>query len=140
MLRWPGQALRHGRRRDRTNLDRRSRGRGRRSLGPAVAGRTGRAARAPPRRHRTADPGRVDGVHVGHRRVLETARAAGLRTTVVTFWPHPRIVLGNRVELLTTLDRRLELLAETGMDEALVVEFTSELARLDPREFAESLL
>ncbi|TML25336.1 MAG: riboflavin biosynthesis protein RibF [Actinobacteria bacterium] len=84
--------------------------------------------------------GSFDGVHVGHRRVLETARAAGLRTTVVTFWPHPRIVLGNRVELLTTLDRRLELLAETGMDEALVVEFTSELARLDPREFAESLL
>ncbi|MFY9578567.1 MAG: riboflavin biosynthesis protein RibF [Gaiellaceae bacterium] len=84
--------------------------------------------------------GSFDGVHVGHRRVLETARAAGLRTTVVTFWPHPRIVLGNRVELLTTLDRRLELLAETGMDEALVVEFTSEVARLEPREFAESLL
>jgi riboflavin kinase / FMN adenylyltransferase len=84
--------------------------------------------------------GSFDGVHVGHRRVLATACAAGLRTTVVTFWPHPRIVLGNRVELLTTLDRRLELLAETGIDEALVVEFTSEVARLEPREFAESLL
>ena len=84
--------------------------------------------------------GSFDGVHVGHRRVLATARAAGLKTSVVTFWPHPRIVLGNRVELLTTLDRRLELLAETGIDEALVVDFTSEVARLEPREFAESLL
>jgi len=84
--------------------------------------------------------GSFDGVHVGHRRVLETARAAGLRTTVVTFWPHPRIVLGNRVELLTTLERRLELLGETGIEEVLVVEFTSEVARLEPREFAESLL
>jgi len=84
--------------------------------------------------------GSFDGVHMGHRRVLEAAQAAGLTTTVVTFWPHPRTVLGNRVELLTTLDRRLELLAERGMDEVLVVEFTSELAQLEPREFAESLL
>jgi riboflavin kinase/FMN adenylyltransferase len=84
--------------------------------------------------------GSFDGVHMGHRRVLEAAQTAGLTTTVVTFWPHPRTVLGNRVELLTTLDRRLELLAERGMDEVLVVEFTSELAQLEPREFAESLL
>src|SRR5262249_2947769 len=64
----------------------------------------------------------------------------GLRTTVVTFWPHPRIVLGNRVELLTSLERRLGLLREEGMDETLVVEFTSELARLEPADFAESIL
>ncbi len=84
--------------------------------------------------------GSFDGVHLGHRRVLEAAQAAGLTTTVVTFWPHPRTVLGNRVELLTTLERRLELLAETGVDEVLVLEFTAELARLEPRTFAESLL
>jgi riboflavin kinase/FMN adenylyltransferase len=59
---------------------------------------------------------------------------------VVTFWPHPRLVLGNRVELLSTLERRLELLEATGVDEVLVVEFTAELARLEPHEFAESLL
>jgi riboflavin kinase/FMN adenylyltransferase len=59
---------------------------------------------------------------------------------VVTFWPHPRLVLGNQVELLSTLERRLELLEETGMDEVLVVEFTPELARREPAEFARSLL
>jgi riboflavin kinase/FMN adenylyltransferase len=84
--------------------------------------------------------GSFDGVHLGHRRVLETALAAGLATTVVTFWPHPRLVLGNRVELLSTLERRLELLEEAGIGEALVVEFTPELARRAPDEFAESLL
>jgi riboflavin kinase/FMN adenylyltransferase len=84
--------------------------------------------------------GSFDGVHLGHRRVLDTARAAGTPTTAVTFWPHPRLVLGNQVELLSTLDRRLELLDEAGMDEALVVEFTPELARRTPEEFAESLL
>ncbi len=84
--------------------------------------------------------GSFDGVHRGHHRVLETARAAGGPVTVVTFWPHPRLVLGNRVELLSTLERRIELLEEAGVDEVLVVEFTPELAAREPAEFAESLL
>jgi riboflavin kinase / FMN adenylyltransferase len=84
--------------------------------------------------------GTFDGVHRGHRRVLETARAAGAPVTVVTFWPHPRLVLGNRVELLSTLERRVELLEEAGVDEVLVVEFTPELAAREPADFAESLL
>jgi len=84
--------------------------------------------------------GSFDGVHRGHLRVLETARAAGGPVTVVTFWPHPRLVLGNRVELLSTLERRLELLDEAGVDEVLVVEFTAGLAAREPAEFAESVL
>jgi len=84
--------------------------------------------------------GSFDGVHRGHQRVLEVARSAGALATAVTFWPHPRLVLGNRVELLSTLERRLELLTEQELDEALVVEFTPELARLEPADFAESLL
>jgi riboflavin kinase/FMN adenylyltransferase len=84
--------------------------------------------------------GSFDGVHRGHRRVLETAHAAGGPVTVVTFWPHPRLVLGNRVELLSTLERRIELLEEAGVDELLVVEFTPELAAREPAEFAETVL
>jgi riboflavin kinase/FMN adenylyltransferase len=84
--------------------------------------------------------GSFDGVHVGHRAVLEAAKRTGLRTTVVTFWPHPRVVLGNRVELLSSLERRLELLGDEGIDETLVVEFTPDIARLEPADFAESIL
>ena len=84
--------------------------------------------------------GTFDGVHRGHRRVVEAARDVGLTSTVITFWPHPRTVLGNGVELLTSLDRRLELIAELGVDEALVVEFTLDFARLEPEEFAERFL
>jgi riboflavin kinase/FMN adenylyltransferase len=84
--------------------------------------------------------GSFDGVHRGHRRVLETARAAGTPVTVVTFWPHPRLVLGNRVDLLSTLERRIELLEEAGIDEVLIVEFTPELAAREPAEFADSVL
>jgi riboflavin kinase / FMN adenylyltransferase len=91
---------------------------------------------------RTVAIGSFDGVHRGHRHVLETARAAGGGGTVtaVTFWPHPRLVLGNRVELLSTLERRLELLEGAGIDEALVVSFTPRVAALEPEQFAESLL
>jgi riboflavin kinase/FMN adenylyltransferase len=94
----------------------------------------------PSRGERAIALGSFDGVHLGHRRVVDAARAAGSTTTVVTFWPHPRLVLGNRVELLSTLERRLELLEATAVDEVLVVEFTADLAQLEPHEFAESLL
>jgi riboflavin kinase / FMN adenylyltransferase len=90
---------------------------------------------------RTVAIGSFDGVHRGHRHVLETARAVGRTTTVVTFWPHPRLVLGNRVELLSTLERRLELLElDAAVDEVLVVSFTPEVAAWPAEEFAESVL
>jgi len=78
------------------------------------------------RRPRAAAIGTFDGVHRGHRSVLRTAVESGLEPTVITLDPHPRIVLGNRVELLTTLERRLELLAEAGIADTLVAAFTPE--------------
>ena len=92
------------------------------------------------RRSRAVAIGTFDGVHLGHRRVLQAALAAGLTSTVVTFDPHPRIAFGYEVELLTTLERRLELIGETGVEEALVVEFDLELAKLEPEEFADTVL
>ena len=84
--------------------------------------------------------GTFDGVHLGHRRVIEKLLEAGPEPTVVTFDPHPRTALGNRVELLATLERRLELLDELGVAAALVVEFTLEVANLEPQEFADQVL
>ena len=84
--------------------------------------------------------GTFDGVHRGHRRVLEAAIAAGPRPTVVTFDPHPRVALGNQVELLTTLERRVELFEELGVADTLVVEFTPDTARLEPEEFVDGTL
>ena len=84
--------------------------------------------------------GTFDGVHLGHRRVLDAARAAGPTPTVVTFDPHPRVALGYGVELLAPLERRLELLGEAGVEDALVVDFDLELAQLEPEAFAERVL
>jgi riboflavin kinase / FMN adenylyltransferase len=79
-------------------------------------------------------------VHRGHRRVLDAAIAAGETSTAVTFDPHPRVALGYGVDLLTSLERRLELLEEAGVDEALVVDFDLEVAQLGPEEFVEQVL
>ncbi|HJU36273.1 MAG TPA: riboflavin biosynthesis protein RibF [Gaiellaceae bacterium] len=84
--------------------------------------------------------GTFDGVHRGHLRVIDTARRAGLRTSVVTFDPHPRAVLGGGVELLATLERRLELLADATVEDVLVLTFDAGLAALTADEFAEHML
>ena len=95
-------------------------------------------------RPRTVAIGTFDGVHLGHRAVVRAAvdagRSSDLTPTVVTFHPHPRTVLGHRVELLATLERRLELLADAGVEDVLVVEFSSEIADLEPEEFAQQYL
>jgi riboflavin kinase/FMN adenylyltransferase len=89
---------------------------------------------------RSAAVGTFDGVHLGHLRVIEAARRDGLRTAVVTFDPHPRAVLGGQVELLTTLERRLELLADAGVEDVLVLPFNDQLAALSAKEFATQML
>jgi riboflavin kinase / FMN adenylyltransferase len=92
------------------------------------------------RRPRAVAVGSFDGVHRGHQAVFEAARTTGLAPTVITFDPHPRIALGNKVELLTTLVRRLELIGEHDIETTLVAAFTPELQQLAPEEFAERYL
>jgi len=84
--------------------------------------------------------GSFDGVHLGHQAVLAATRATGLAPTVITFDPHPRIALGNKVDLLTTLARRLELIEEQAVETTIVAAFTPELQSLPPEDFAERYL
>ena len=84
--------------------------------------------------------GSFDGVHRGHLAVVDALHATGLEATVVTFDPHPRIALGNKVDVLTTLERRLELLEAAGVAATVVASFTPELQKLAPEEFAEQFL
>ncbi len=80
--------------------------------------------------------GTFDGVHLGHRRVIETALETGLPVRVITFHPHPRMVVqGNLVELVCTLERRVELIRELGVADVVVVPFTLDTARLEPEQF-----
>ena len=93
-----------------------------------------------PAAERAVAIGTFDGVHRGHRAVIEETKAKGLRSAVVTFHPHPRKVLGSGVELLASFERRLELIEEIGPDDVLVVEFTPELSRLEPEDFVREIL
>ena len=91
--------------------------------------------------------GNFDGVHLGHRHVVSRARevAADLgveHVVAVTFDPHPVAVLRpeHAPPTLTTLDARLELLTEAGVDDALVVAFNRDVAAWSPERFVEEIL
>jgi riboflavin kinase / FMN adenylyltransferase len=84
--------------------------------------------------------GTFDGVHLGHRRVIEAALATGHPVRVLTFDPHPRVVLGNYVAAISTLERRLELLRDLAVAETTVLPFTLEVSQWSPEQFAESQL
>ena len=90
--------------------------------------------------------GNFDGVHRGHLALLERARAraaaTGGESAVLTFDPHPAQLLAPDLapRLITTLDRKLELIAAAGIDVAVVEPFDRELAALPPDEFARAVL
>lgn len=85
--------------------------------------------------------GFFDGVHRGHRyligQVAEVAAARGMASSVITFPVHPRKVMqpGYHPDLLTTCDEKVSLLAGTGMDYCMMLDFTPELARLSAQQF-----
>ena len=90
--------------------------------------------------------GKFDGVHAGHRAVIAAlerlAAPDGLRTVVVTFDRHPLALLAPErcPKALVSTDQKLDLLAETGVDATLVLEFSHELASLEPEDFVRTVL
>lgn len=91
--------------------------------------------------------GNFDGVHLGHRHVIEQARElaaqhGGLPVVAVSFEPHPlRVVAPDSAPVaLTSLERRLDLLAAAGVDAALVLPFTAELAQLSAEDFVTTIV
>ncbi len=90
--------------------------------------------------------GFFDGVHLGHRHVLETvvslARARGEEAVVVSFWPHPRTVLqqdAREFRILTTLEEKKLLLQAAGIDRVEILPFTRQFAALSAREYLSLL-
>ena len=96
-------------------------------------------------KQRAVTIGVFDGVHMGHRaligRLISEARNRSLTATVITFANHPQSVLNPpSPPLLTTVEERLELLAELGVDETVVLPFTIELSRLTAEQFCREIL
>lgn len=91
--------------------------------------------------------GTFDGVHAGHRKITdrlnEVARKNGGESIVISFWPHPRHVLspdGAQLKLLATLEERITLLRQTGIDHLIILKFTREFAQLSSDDFIEKIL
>lgn len=91
--------------------------------------------------------GTFDGVHVGHQKILsrlkELAAEKGGEAVVLTFWPHPRLVLkpeDNSLKLLSTFDEKLRLFEQQGIDHVVRVPFTREFSQLSSDEFIRKVL
>ena len=90
--------------------------------------------------------GTFDGVHIGHRKILErlinNAKVLELKATVLTFFPHPRMVLQKDVsiKLLNTIDEKIKILEELGIDYLIIHPFTKEFSRLTATQFVRNIL
>lgn len=90
--------------------------------------------------------GSFDGVHCGHRvlldRVRSVAEEVGGESIVLTFDPHPRITLGKAegLRLLSSTEEKLHLLEAEGVDNVIIIAFTTEFSRLSPAEFLQGML
>ncbi len=92
--------------------------------------------------------GTFDGVHLGHRQILQRlnqiARQSDGESVVITFWPHPRLVLypdhGDHLQLLNTFEEKADLLAKSGIDHLICITFTKEFSQLSSQEFIQQIL
>lgn len=90
--------------------------------------------------------GTFDGIHPGHQAIIDklisSSKEKGYRNLVVTFNPHPRVVLGdaNSVKLLTTQDEKISLLEKYGVENLLIINFTREFSALSAEEFIYNYL
>lgn len=90
--------------------------------------------------------GTFDGVHVGHRKIItrlvEEAADAGMASVVLTFFPHPRMVLQKdiSIKLINTISERVQLLEEAGLDHMVIHPFTKEFSRMTAEDFVKEIL
>jgi riboflavin kinase/FMN adenylyltransferase len=90
--------------------------------------------------------GTFDGVHIGHRKILEriihSAQELDCNSIVLTFFPHPRMVLqeGSDVKLLNTMEEKIALLEEIGINNLIIHPFDKEFSRLTAEEFVKEIL
>src|ERR1700754_1242756 len=90
--------------------------------------------------------GTFDGVHLGHQQIMEQLKQEAARiggeTVIITFHPHPRKVVaaGRAIFLINTIEEKIELLDQKGIDHLVVVPFTAEFSQQSPEDYIEKFL
>lgn len=90
--------------------------------------------------------GTFDGVHIGHQKIIErlvkTGQEKQLTSVVLTFFPHPRMVLQPdfKLQLLHTIEERQTILSQFGLDELIIKKFTKDFANLSAGEYVQQIL
>lgn len=90
--------------------------------------------------------GTFDGVHIGHqkivKRLINAGKLEGLKSVILTFFPHPRMVLqkDSNIKLINTIDERHNVLDALGLDFLLIKKFTKEFSRLSAEDFVKQIL
>jgi riboflavin kinase/FMN adenylyltransferase len=90
--------------------------------------------------------GTFDGVHFGHQQIIEKlvleAKKANKKSVLLTFFPHPRMVLqkDNSLELINTIEERADLLKKTGLDYLIIHPFSKEFSRMTALDFVRDIL
>lgn len=91
--------------------------------------------------------GTFDGVHLGHQKIIqrirEIARSIQGETVLITFWPHPRLVLyptEHHLRLLSTFEEKANLLRQFGIDHLVTIPFTQEFSQLTSEKFIRKVL
>ena len=96
--------------------------------------------------HSVVTIGTFDGVHIGHQKIIErlvkTAKKDKLKSVVLTFFPHPRMVLQKDadIKLINTIDERCSILKQRGLDILVIKKFTKDFSRLTAEAFVEDIL
>ncbi|GAA4972876.1 bifunctional riboflavin kinase/FAD synthetase [Algibacter aquimarinus] len=90
--------------------------------------------------------GTFDGVHIGHqqiiKRLINTGKTENLKSVILTFFPHPRMVLqkDSNIKLINTIDERSQILDDLGLDYLLIKKFTKDFSRLSAEDFVKQIL
>ncbi len=90
--------------------------------------------------------GTFDGVHLGHKKIIESlidkAHSNNLKSVVLTFFPHPRMVLqkDTDIKLINTLDEKSQILERLGLDYLIIEKFTEQFSRISAVEFVRDIL
>lgn len=91
--------------------------------------------------------GTFDGVHLGHQKILkrvkQLAKEVDGETVLITYWPHPRLVLrpwDHSLQLLSTFPEKANLLEKYGVDHLVKIPFTPEFAQMSPEEYIKIIL